>query len=114
VIDTYTTIGLQDAFVPFLSPYKRWWLGLGAVASDCFLVLAASSLIRQRIGHRTWRVIHWTGYLSWPVAITHGLGIGTDHSKTWVLGLTVGCVGTVVIAIAYRTIQLIPARRLAR
>ncbi|HYK30624.1 MAG TPA: ferric reductase, partial [Streptosporangiaceae bacterium] len=34
VIDTYTSIGLQDAFMPFLSTYKRWWLGLGAIAAD--------------------------------------------------------------------------------
>jgi len=85
VIDTYTSIGLPAAFVPFSSGYKRWWLGLGAVACDLMLLLALSSLVRERIGHRLWRVIHWAGYLCWPVAIAHGLGTGTDHSTTWVL-----------------------------
>jgi sulfoxide reductase heme-binding subunit YedZ len=113
VIDTYVSIGLQDAVVPFLSPYKRWWLGLGAIAGDLMITLALTSLVRQRIGHRLWRVIHWAGYLCWPVAIAHGLGIGTDHSKGFVLGLTFACIGAVVMATTYRVVQMIPSRRLA-
>ena len=27
VVDTYTSISLTDAFVPFLSSYKQFWLG---------------------------------------------------------------------------------------
>lgn len=114
VIDTYTTIALQDALVPFLSPYKRWWLGLGAVASDLLITLAITSLVRQWIGHRLWRVIHWAGYLCWPVAIVHGLGTGTDHSSAWVLTLTFVCIGAVLMSATYRVVQLIPTRRLAR
>ncbi len=114
VIDTYTTIGIQDAVVPFLSPYKRWWLGLGAIASDLMIVLTLTSLVRLRIGPRLWRAIHWSGYLCWPVAIAHGLGIGTDHGKGWVLGLAFACAGAVITSAAYRVIALIPTRRLVR
>ena len=32
--DSYTPIGWKDAFVPFLSPYRPIWLGLGALALD--------------------------------------------------------------------------------
>lgn len=117
VIDSYTPIGLTDAFVPFLSPYKRFWLGLGAVACDLMLALAVTSLSRLRLGHRTWRLVHWAGYLCWPVAVTHGLGIGTDHAARWVLILTITCVGTVLTATAYRVARgarTITERRLAR
>ncbi len=114
VIDTYTSIGLPDAIVPFVSSYKRWWLGLGALASDLMITLAVTSLLRQRIGHRLWRVVHWAGYLCWPVAITHGLGTGTDHSARWVLALTFACIGAVLVSVGYRAVQAIPARRLAR
>jgi len=114
VIDTYTSIGLQDAVVPFLSPYKRWWLGLGAIASDLMITLALTSLVRQRIGPRAWRAIHWAGYLCWPVAIAHGLGTGTDHARTWVLALTIGCIAAVLASVGYRAARLIPARRVAR
>lgn len=114
VIDTYTSIGLTDAVVPFLSPYKRFWLGLGAVASDLLIALTFTSLGRMRIGHRTWRILHWAGYLCWPVAVVHGLGIGTDHAARWVLVLTIACVGVVLGATGYRVARAIPSRRLAR
>jgi predicted ferric reductase len=114
VIDTYTSIGLPDAIVPFLSPYKRWWLGLGALASDLMITVAVTSLLRQQIGHRLWRFVHWAGYLCWPVAITHGLGTGTDHSSRWVIALTFVCIGSVLVSVGYRAVQAIPARRLAR
>ena len=114
VIDTYTSIGLQAAFVPFASSYKRLWLGLGAVACDLMLVLLVTSLVRHRIGHRLWRGIHWAGYLCWPVAIAHGLGTGTDHGTRWVLALTFACIGGVLAAIGYRAVRTIPSRRIAR
>jgi len=114
VIDTYTSIGLSAAFVPFSSSYKRFWLGLGAVACDLLLTLVITSLVRQRIGHRLWRVVHWAGYLCWPVAIAHGLGAGTDRGTRWVLALTATCVAVVLGSVIYRTVRAIPERRPAR
>jgi len=64
VIDTYTSIGLRAAFVPFASSYKRFWLGLGAVACDLMVTLLITTLLRQRIGHRLWRVVHWARALT--------------------------------------------------
>jgi methionine sulfoxide reductase heme-binding subunit len=114
VIDTYTSIGLSAAFVPFLSPYKRFWLGLGAVACDLLLTLVITSLVRQRIGHRLWRVVHWAGYLCWPAAIAHGLGAGTDRGTGWVLILTASCVAAVLGSVAYRATRAHPIGRTVR
>jgi sulfoxide reductase heme-binding subunit YedZ len=115
VIDTYTSIGLQDAVVPFLSGYHRLWLGLGAIASDLFLVLIATSLLRHRMRPQLWRTVHWTGYLCWPVAISHGLGIGTDSGKTWVFYLALTCGAVVAAALTVRlTLVLRFARRVVR
>jgi len=112
IIDTYTSIGIQDAVIPFLSGYHRLWLGLGAIASDFLIALSITSAMRQHIGLRFWRVVHWLGYLCWPVAMAHGLGIGTDSSKTWVFFLAVACGGAVLIAGIVRGIDLLPSRRL--
>ena len=114
VVDTYTSIGLQDALVPFLSGYHRLWLGLGAIASDLLIALSVTSALRRRIGHRLWRVVHWCGYLCWPIAMAHGLGIGTDRSQTWVFYLALTCGGAVLVAAVVRIIDLLPSRRLAR
>jgi methionine sulfoxide reductase heme-binding subunit len=113
VIDTYTSIGIQDAVIPFLSGYHRLWLGLGAIASDFLIALSITSALRQRIGHRFWRVVHWLGYLCWPIAMAHGLGIGTDRSQTWVFFLAVACGVAVLAAGVVRLLDLLPSRRLA-
>jgi methionine sulfoxide reductase heme-binding subunit len=105
VLDTYTSIPLSAAFVPFASSYKTGWLSLGAVALDLLIALVVTSLLRDRLGYRTWRRLHWLAYACWPIAIAHGLGIGTDRSVTWVFGLTLGCVSCVAAAATWRIVN---------
>jgi methionine sulfoxide reductase heme-binding subunit len=106
VLDTYTSIPLTAAFLPFTSGYKPGWLALGAVALDLVIALIVTSLARERLGYRTWRALHWLAYACWPVAVAHGLGIGTDRSATWVIALTIGCVACVGAAAAWRVLSL--------
>ena len=105
VLDSYTSIPLSAAFVPFASAYKAGWLSLGAVALDLLVALVVTSLARNRLGYRTWRRLHWLAYACWPVAVAHGLGIGTDRSVTWVIAMTLGCVGCVGVAAAWRIVN---------
>ncbi len=114
VVDSYTSISLTDAVVPFLSSYKSFWLGLGAVACDLLIALVVTSLLRQRLGHRAWRAVHWCGYLCWPAALAHGTGIGTDAARSWVFYLTIGCVTAVAGALAVRLVSRWPQRSLPR
>ena len=102
VLDSYTSIPLSAAFVPFMSPYKPFWLSLGAVALDLLIALAVTSLLRGRLGYRAWRGVHWLGYACWPVAVAHGFGTGTDRTATWALALTLGCVISVAATAAWR------------
>ncbi len=102
VADTYTSISLTAAFIPFASSYKAAWLSLGAIALDLLIALTVTSLVRGRLGYRAWRRLHWLAYACWPVAVAHGLGIGTARSATWVIVLTLGCVGCVAAATAWR------------
>jgi predicted ferric reductase len=104
VIDTYTSISLTAAFIPFTSSYKAGWLSLGAVALDLLVALVATSLVRHRIGHRAWRRVHWLAYACWPVAMAHGVGIGTDRSATWVIALTMACGASVVSVFGWRLV----------
>jgi sulfoxide reductase heme-binding subunit YedZ len=102
VLDSFAPISLLDAFVPFTGTYRPFWLGLGAVALDLLLAVTITSLVRQRIGYSGWRAIHWLTYASWPVALLHGLGTGSDVKATWLLGLSVGCLTIVVLAVLAR------------
>jgi sulfoxide reductase heme-binding subunit YedZ len=53
-----------------------------------------------------WRGLHWLAYACWPVAVAHGLGIGTDKSATWVIALTIGCMGCVGGVVAWRILTV--------
>ena len=102
VTDPFASIHWSDVVVPFVSSYRPLWLGLGTVAFDLLVALTVTSLLRMRLSHRTWRLVHWSAYLCWPVAIVHGIGTGTDTPQAWVLAVTALCVAAVVAAVAWR------------
>jgi predicted ferric reductase len=102
VVDQFVSIPLTAAFLPFASDYKEYWLSLGAVALDLLIALVATSLIRNRLGLRAWRWVHWAAYVCWPVALAHGLGAGTDRSTLWVFVLTIGCAAVVAGVATWR------------
>jgi len=109
ITDSFVPIDLQDAFIPFISPYRPFWLGLGAIASDLLIALTVTSLLRARLGHRSWRIVHWTAYLCWPVAVLHGLGTGTDTRTGWVLLVTLLCVAAIACLTGWRLADGWPA-----
>ena len=102
VIDGFAPIRWLDAVIPYGSAYRPLWLGFGALAFDLLLAVTATSLLRQRIGYRAWRVVHWAAYACWPVALLHGLGTGTDTRLGWVLALNLACLAAVIAAVWWR------------
>jgi len=102
VVDPFTALGPLTALVPFSSPYRRLWLGLGVVAFDLLLAIVVTSLIRVRLGQRIWRAVHWLAYAAWPVALLHGIGTGSDAAALWMRAIDAGCVMVVVGAAIWR------------
>jgi sulfoxide reductase heme-binding subunit YedZ len=104
VADGYAPIGLKDALVPFASPYRPIWLGIGAVAFDLLLALVITSFLRHRIGIRLWRGVHWLAYAAWPVALVHAFGTGSDPRAFWLVLLGFGSLFIVVAAVLARLV----------
>ena len=102
IADPYVIIGITAAVIPFSSPYKPLWLGLGAISLDIIVALIVTSLARARIGRRTWRAVHWLAYACWPVALLHSIGSSTDLQAGWLLALAVGCTAAVLAATCWR------------
>ena len=102
VLDTYVNIGVAAIVIPGLSTYDPLWVGVGAVALDLMLAVFVTSLLRSRMRPGTWRAVHWLAYLSWPVALAHTFGMGTDARELWVIGLGVASVLAVAAALAWR------------
>ena len=115
VADGYAPISFLNAVIPFTSRYRPLWLGLGAVALDLLLALTITSLLRARIGYRRWRALHWFAYASWPIALVHGFGTGTDARVTWMQVVAASCIASVVAAVLWRVAgeRVTPALRTA-
>ncbi|HEX9064620.1 MAG TPA: ferric reductase-like transmembrane domain-containing protein [Streptosporangiaceae bacterium] len=114
VIDPFASISVVAAFIPFSSAYRPLWLSLGTISFDLLLAVIVTSLLRDRLKHRTWQIVHLLVYLSWPVALWHGLGTGTDTKLAWVLGIDVLCVAAVGWAVWWRlSLTASPAARAA-
>ncbi|HEY1419814.1 MAG TPA: hypothetical protein VGG90_03800 [Candidatus Dormibacteraeota bacterium] len=102
VLDPFAHISVRDVVIPFGAAYRPVWLGLGVIAAEIMIAIAATSLLRERVGPRLWRLIHWTAYGSWPVAVIHGLGTGSDARAPWLIGVVVSCVAAVLLALLTR------------
>jgi sulfoxide reductase heme-binding subunit YedZ len=98
VLDGFAPIRLFDGVIPFLTPYRPLWMGLGTLSFDLLLAIAITSMVRRRLGYRAWRAVHWLAYASWPVAVLHGLGTGSDVKQWWMLALTAACIVAVLVA----------------
>jgi sulfoxide reductase heme-binding subunit YedZ len=100
--DPYAQLRYFDLVVPFLGQYRPFWLGLGTLAFDLVLALIATSLLRHRLGVRTWRIVHWLAYLCWPVAVLHGWQTGSDGATWWLRTVLALCAALVGAAVAWR------------
>jgi predicted ferric reductase len=109
VLDSFAPISLLDAFIPFAGSYRPFWLGLGAISFDLLLAVTITSLMRQRMGYASWRAIHWLTYASWPIALLHGFGTGSDVKSTWLLALSIACLALVLAVVLARVIAGWPA-----
>ena len=112
VADPYAMVGAVSAFVPFVGAHKALPIGLGALSVDLVVALIATSLLRRHLGLRLWRGVHWLAYLSWPVALLHGLAIGSDTRTLWMRAVAATCVAAVGGAVVLRVWSTAPGKRL--
>ncbi len=102
-----------DAFIPFLAHGRTFYIGLGTVASDLVILLIVTGIARGRFSDRwpwTWRVIHATAYLAWPLSIVHGLLAGRTPKPyvDWSYG---ACLAAVGLALVIRMVATLRSRR---
>jgi DMSO/TMAO reductase YedYZ heme-binding membrane subunit len=80
-------VHVLDAVVPFLSPFRTFYIGLGTIASDLILLLLITGILRGRFNESgkawRWRAIHYTSYLAFVFGVWHGL-LGGRAGKPYV------------------------------
>jgi hypothetical protein len=97
-----------QAVVPDNSP-----IGLGTVAADLMLLIVVTGMLRARFALKgkawVWRSMHAFAYISWPIAIIHGL-IAGRAAAPWVVLSYVMSVVFVVLALITRMVVVIKPR----
>ncbi len=77
--DKYIHYDLAQVLVPFNSSgYKPIWVGLGQLGLYLLAIVGLSFYVRKRLGPRTWRLIHYLSFLTFALALLHGILAGTD------------------------------------
>jgi sulfoxide reductase heme-binding subunit YedZ len=115
VLDTTVHISPAALVVPGLSPYRPLATGIGVVAAELMLLVAASFPLRRLIGMRSWRRLHWLTYAIFAGATVHGVLAGSDSGSRYALALYLASLGAVVAATTWRVVAraTVPARAAA-
>ena len=106
-----------DAAIPFLSPYRTFYIGLGTIASDLILLLVVTSIFRKRFtGHGRawqWRAIHYSSYVAFVFGVLHGLlgGRAAKPYVDWSYGFAIA-VTALGLAVRFLAISLRPKETL--
>jgi DMSO/TMAO reductase YedYZ heme-binding membrane subunit len=91
-------VHVLDAVVPFLSPFRTFYIGLGTIASDLIILLVITGIMRGRFNANgkawRWRAIHYVSYLSFVFGVWHGLLAGRPGKPyvDWSYGFVVALV----------------------
>lgn len=110
ILDPYVSIGWGATLLPFTSGYRTLAIGLGTLAVDIGGAVLLTSLAREHLGYRAWKVVHWLAYLAWPVAFVHSLTAGNDLGIWWVALVEWGSAALVATAVVARLLQAITNR----
>jgi predicted ferric reductase len=82
--DHYIKFDLVQILVPFAaSSYKPLLVGFGQLGFYVWLLVALSFYVRSNIGPKTWRAIHYLSFLTYVMALYHGITSGTDTITSW-------------------------------
>jgi predicted ferric reductase len=111
MLDRYLPYSVWQTLVPFISPYRPFWVGVGVIGFYLILLVTITFYIRNRIGMRAFRIIHVLSLVSYLGATLHGIYAGTD-SPLPAMQLLYKGTALVVIFLSVFWLVLIGLRRL--
>jgi predicted ferric reductase len=105
VLDSYVSYGIADILVPFHAANGDLWTALGVIAAWSMIVIGVSFSLRNLIGQRAWRWLHFGSFPLYLIALYHGLGAGTDSQNIIVFSGYLLTLGAVFFLTSYRILQ---------
>jgi predicted ferric reductase len=101
LFDQYLPYTPAQILVPFLSPYRPVWVGIGVIAFYLTLLVTVTFYMRSIISMKTFRAIHVFSLVAYLGATIHGFLSGTDSSLPAVQYLYAGSFLSVVFLSVY-------------
>ena len=102
ILDPFANLGVTAAVIPFASSYRPEWVAMGVISVYLTIAMIVTSLLRERLGERAWRLVHWLAYAAWPLAVVHSMGSGSDAFAPWMMAIEAVCIGAVSLALIWR------------
>ncbi len=105
-----------DAFIPFLSPFRTFYIGLGTIASDLIILIVVTSILRKRFTAHgrawRWRAIHYSSYAAFVLGVLHGLlgGRAAKPYVDWSYGVAIALTA-LGLAVRFLAISLRPKEK---
>ena len=95
---------LVQVLVPFSSSYEPGWVGIGQLGFYAMMIVTLSFYMRSHIGQKTWRSLHYVSFLTYLIALLHGITAGSDTSVPWVQQYYWISGGTLLFLLSYRIV----------
>jgi predicted ferric reductase len=102
--DQYISYSLVQVLTPFASSYEPYWVGLGQIGIYLWLLVVLSFYVRKTIGRKLWRTLHFVSFLSFILALIHGVSSGTDSGTLWAMRLYWFAGGSLLFLTLYRVL----------
>ncbi len=81
--DSYFRFTLPQLVLPFASPYRPIFAALGVLGLYLTAVIVLSFYLRAIVPYSAWRLLHYTTFAAFVLALAHGVGAGTDTADAW-------------------------------
>jgi predicted ferric reductase len=111
MLDRYMPYSIWQVLIPFISPYRPFWVGVGVIGFYLTLLVTITFYLRKRIGMHAFRVIHILSLVGYLGATLHGIYSGTDSPLPAVQFLYKGT-GLVVIFLTIFWLVLLALRKM--
>jgi predicted ferric reductase len=76
--DPWAGFTLEELLIPFKSHYRGTEVGIGQLVMYGSIIVSLSFYIKGWIGHKGWRLLHYTTFALFLGAMAHGIWAGTD------------------------------------
>jgi predicted ferric reductase len=105
-LDPSVALGSLGVLIPFISDVRQPWTDLGIISAWGMIVLTLSYAVRHYTGKHGWRILHYSAFPLWMIALMHGIGAGSDSRQFWAIGMYVVTSASVVFLTMYRILRI--------